>query len=273
MMKIQDIRAREILDSRGNPTIEVDVILENGVWGRAAVPSGASTGSFEAWELRDGDSKRFNGKGVLQAVAFVNGEIKQMVAGRDGSDQRGLDEALIALDGTENKKRLGANSILSVSLATARAAATSQKMPLYAYFQSFSRVKRPLLLPLPLCNIINGGKHADGSTDIQEFMIAPVGFSSFREGLRGVTEIFHSLKKVLETAGYVAPYFDGCSSYPKDGTNSYSPELVLISPGKKMRSKDTFSFGIGRSNDISPNLSYEAFAGPLVCFHALTLIC
>jgi enolase len=202
MMKIQDIRAREILDSRGNPTIEVDVILENGVWGRAAVPSGASTGSFEAWELRDGDSKRFNGKGVLQAVAFVNGEIKQMVAGRDGSDQRGLDEALIALDGTENKKRLGANSILSVSLATARAAATSQKMPLYAYFQSFSRVKRPLLLPLPLCNIINGGKHADGSTDIQEFMIAPVGFSSFREGLRGVTEIFHSLKKVLETAGY-----------------------------------------------------------------------
>ncbi len=201
-MKITDVHAREILDSRGNPTIEADITLADGTLGRAAVPSGASTGSFEAWELRDGDKNRFGGKGVFQAVSFVNTEIKKLVIGRDAEDQRGLDEALIALDGTENKKRLGANAILSVSLATAHATAHSKKIPLYSYFQSLSKVRRPLSLPLPLCNIINGGKHADGSTDIQEFMIAPVGFSTFHDGLRGMTEVFHSLKKVLSEKNY-----------------------------------------------------------------------
>ncbi len=264
-MKITDVRAREILDSRGNPTIEADVILEDGTVGRAAVPSGASTGSFEAWELRDGDKQRFNGKGVLHAVAFVNGEIKHAVVGRDAGDQRGLDEALIALDGMGNKKRLGANAILSVSLAAARAFATSQKMPLYAYFQSLSRVKRPFLLPLPLCNIINGGKHADGSTDIQEFMVAPVGFSSFREGLRGLTEVLHPLKKVLEAAGLGTTVGDEGGFAPHvRGGNAEALELIsqaIAKAGYTLGKDFVFALDVASSELFKDNAYHLAREG------------
>lgn len=199
-MKIRELRAREILDSRGNPTIEADVISESGGFGRAAVPSGASTGLLEAHELRDGD-ERYGGKGTLKAVENVRGEIALSLIGTD-FNQASLDAALIALDGTENKSRLGANAILAVSLAFARAVAIDQKLPLYEYIQSLCSQKRPLLLPTPMCNIINGGKHAAGSTDIQEFMVMPVGAATFSEGLRTCTEIFQALKKVLESKGH-----------------------------------------------------------------------
>jgi len=201
-MKIKSILAREILDSRGNPTIEADVMTESGVVGRAAVPSGASTGSLEAHELRDGDKKRYRGKGVLQAVENVRGEIARTVVGMRVDDQAALDKKLIELDGTKNKSRLGANAILAVSLGAARAAALARGAPLFEYIGSLSRLKRPICLPLPQCNIINGGKHAAGSTDIQEFMIMPVGAPSFREGLRMSAEVFHALKKVLEQRSY-----------------------------------------------------------------------
>ncbi len=201
-MQIQSIKAREILDSRGNPTVEADVILENGIMGRAAVPSGASTGSHEAHELRDEDAKRYGGKGVQKAVENVRGEIQKALVGKDVTDQKGLDDAMIALDGTPNKSRLGANAILAVSLAAARAAAQAQNVPLFQYVHGLSRVKREMTLPLPMCNIINGGKHAAGSTDIQEFMVLPIGASSFSEALRMQTEVFHALKKVLVGKGY-----------------------------------------------------------------------
>ncbi len=201
-MKISSIHAREILDSRGNPTIETDIILEDGSMGRASVPSGASTGSHEALELRDDDSKRFSGRGVLNAIRNVNMEIAGNVAGKDVESQKALDDALIALDGTEHKSRLGANAILSVSMAFAHASAASQKLPLFRYVHTLSEVKKDIVLPLPLCNIINGGKHAAGSTDIQEYMIAPIGFSAFHEALRASAEVFHSLKNVLESHGY-----------------------------------------------------------------------
>lgn len=226
-MNIANIVAREILDSRGNPTIEADVTLSDGTIGRAAVPSGASTGSFEAWELRDNDSHRFGGKGVTHAVAHVNGEIKRAIIGLDATDQRSLDAQLIALDGTENKKRFGANAILATSLAVAHASAQSQHTPLYQYIQSLSSVHRPFTLPLPLCNIINGGKHAAGSTDIQEFMIAPIGFSSFHEALRALTEVFHALKKVLHAKGYSTTVGDEGGYAPRvSGGNAEALELI-----------------------------------------------
>ncbi len=200
-MKITQVTARQILDSRGNPTVEADVTLESGVMGRAAVPSGASTGSHEAVELRDG-GRDWGGKGVRQAVDHVTGEIATATTGLDASDQAGLDRILIELDGTSNKHRLGANAILAVSLAAAKAAATQRGLPLWEHVQSLAEGIQDPILPLPMMNIINGGKHAAGSTDIQEFMIMPVGARDFNHALQMGTEIFHALGKVLATAGY-----------------------------------------------------------------------
>ena len=197
---IKDIRAREILDSRGNPTIEADVILADGTMGRAAAPSGASTGSREALELRDGDKDRYMGKGVKKAVANVNSQIRSALMDKDVTEQQAIDDAMIALDGTENKESLGANAMLAVSLATAKAAAKSQSLPLHQYIANL-RNQTSLTMPVPMMNIINGGEHADNTVDIQEFMIEPVGFSSFSEALRAGTEIFHSLKSVLKSQG------------------------------------------------------------------------
>ena len=193
MSYITDITAREILDSRGNPTVEVEVVLDDGSWGRAAVPSGASTGAFEAVELRDGDSARYLGKGVLGAVQNINEIIAPEVIGMEATDQRAIDEFLIELDGTPNKGRLGANAILGVSLAVAKAAAESCELTLYSYIGGCNAS----MLPVPMMNILNGGVHADNNVDLQEFMIMPVGASTFAEGLRMCTEIYHTLKKVL----------------------------------------------------------------------------
>jgi enolase len=198
MTAIVDVIGREILDSRGNPTVEVDVVLEDGTRGRAAVPSGASTGAHEAVELRDGDKKRYLGKGVQKAVAAVNGEIFDAVGGMDAEQQAKIDETLIALDGTPNKGRLGANAILGVSLATAKAAAIASDLPLYRYVGGTSA----RLLPAPMMNIVNGGVHADNPIDFQEFMIMPIGAPSFREALRWGVEVFQTLKKALSDAGH-----------------------------------------------------------------------
>ena len=200
-MKIQQVTARQILDSRGNPTVEADVTLENGVMGRAAVPSGASTGTNEAVELRDG-GPAWGGKGVMKAVEHVRGEIADAIVGRDVDDQAGLDQAMIELDGTDNKGRLGANAMLAVSLAAAKAAALAKDIALWEHVQGLAEGIQDPTLPLPMMNIINGGKHAAGSTDIQEFMIMPVGASTFTEGLRMGTEVFHALAKVLTKTGY-----------------------------------------------------------------------
>ncbi|WP_435978928.1 phosphopyruvate hydratase [Psychrobacter sp. DM4] len=197
---IKDIRAREILDSRGNPTIEADVILADGTIGRAAAPSGASTGSREALELRDGDKDRYMGRGVKKAVANVNSQIRSALMDKDVTEQQAIDDAMIALDGTENKDNLGANAMLAVSLAVAKAAAKSQSLPLHQYIANL-RNQTSLTMPVPMMNIINGGEHADNTVDIQEFMIEPVGFTSFSEALRAGTEIFHSLKSVLRSQG------------------------------------------------------------------------
>ncbi|MGO9817055.1 MAG: phosphopyruvate hydratase [Acidocella sp.] len=198
MTAIADIVAREILDSRGNPTVEVDVLLESGAFGRAAVPSGASTGAHEAVELRDGDKSRYNGKGVLKAIESVEGEILDTILGLDAEDQVGIDNILIELDGTPNKSRLGANAILGVSMALAKAAAADNGMPLYRYIGGVSA----RTLPVPMMNIVNGGQHADNPIDIQEFMIQPVGASSIAEAVRIGAEIFHTLKKALHDAGH-----------------------------------------------------------------------
>jgi enolase len=197
MSAIVDVIAREILDSRGNPTVEADVLLESGVLGRAAVPSGASTGSKEAVELRDGDARRYGGKGVLKAVENINTEICEAVIGVDATEQSFVDKALVELDGTENKSRLGANAILAVSLAVAKAAAEESGLPLHRYLGGAGA----MAMPVPMMNVINGGAHADNSLDMQEFMIVPVGFSSFREALRCGAEVFHALKKGLAERG------------------------------------------------------------------------
>jgi enolase len=197
MKKIAKVLAREIIDSRGNPTVEVDVTLKDGSFGRAAVPSGASTGSYEAVELRDDDKKRYGGKGVLKAVSNVNTEIKKVIVGKE-FDQRSLDKKMIELDGTENKGRLGANAILGVSMAFAHACAKSDKTPLYKYFKKIGKTGKDFSLPVPMMNIINGGKHAENSTDLQEFMIMPIGAKTFAEALRMGAETFHALKKILK---------------------------------------------------------------------------
>ena len=201
-MKITSIKGRQIIDSRGNPTVEADVILENGSLGRAAVPSGASTGSHEAIELRDLDKKIYGGKGGRTAVGNINTEINNTLRGMNGFDQKGIDTALIALDGTANKSRLGANAILAVSLATAKAAAAAKNISLFRYVGALEGITDPRLLPIPMMNIINGGKHAAGSTDIQEFMVVPMGAQSFSEALHMGTNIFHALGKILHEKGY-----------------------------------------------------------------------
>jgi enolase 1/2/3 len=201
MTKIANIKAREVLDSRGNPTVEADVILENGTVGSACAPSGASTGSREALELRDGDTSRYLGKGVLKAVEAVNTRIRDALIGKDAADQRELDQVMLDLDGTENKANLGANAILAVSLAAAKAAAISLGKPLYAHIADLNGTPGKYSMPVPMMNILNGGEHADNNVDIQEFMVQPVATKTFAEGLRVGAEIFHSLKKVLKAQG------------------------------------------------------------------------
>lgn len=230
-MKIAKIHARQILDSRGNPTVECDVILEDGTMGRAAVPSGASTGTNEAVELRDGDKTTYLGKGVLKAVANVNGEIADAIVGMDAADQKALDEKMIALDGTPNKGRLGANAILSVSLASAKANALHEKKPLFAYIQALANdqgsMTNDYLLPLPMMNIINGGQHASFATDIQEFMIVCIGAKTFSDTIRMGSEVFHHLAKVLKEAGYPTTVGDegGYAPRVKQG-NEEALELI-----------------------------------------------
>ncbi|KJK20379.1 phosphopyruvate hydratase [Pseudomonas sp. NPDC087612] len=201
MAKIVDIKGREVLDSRGNPTVEADVLLDNGIIGSACAPSGASTGSREALELRDGDKSRYMGKGVLKAVANINGPIRDLLLGKDPVDQKALDRAMIELDGTENKAKLGANAILAVSLAAAKAAAQDQDLPLYAHIANLNGTPGQYSMPVPMMNIINGGEHADNNVDIQEFMVQPVGAKTFSDALRMGTEIFHHLKAVLKARG------------------------------------------------------------------------
>jgi enolase len=221
---IRKVQAREILDSRGNPTVEVEVILADGAFGRAAVPSGASTGVYEALELRDGDKGRYQGKGVLKAVGHVNTEISEAVHGLDALDQAGVDGAMLALDGTEYKNKLGANAVLGVSLAVARAAAASVKSPLYRYLGGASAN----LLPVPMFNILNGGVHANWqSTDLQEFMIAPIGAPSFREALRWGAETYHALKSVLKSGGFTTGVGDEGGFAPAFKTNADAVETIL----------------------------------------------
>ncbi len=220
---IEAIVAREVLDSRGNPTIEVDVRLESGDVGRAIVPSGASTGAHEALELRDGDASRYNGKGVLKAVRAVNEDIAEALIGFDAADQIGLDQELIALDGTPNKSKLGANAILGVSLAAAKAAAAAFGLPLYRYLGGM----HAHVLPVPMMNIMNGGQHATNSTDFQEFMIMPVGAESFREGLRWGAEIYHALKKVIHDRGFSTTVGDEGGFAPSLPTNDAPLQLIM----------------------------------------------
>ncbi|MBT1064943.1 phosphopyruvate hydratase [Bowmanella sp. Y26] len=201
MSQISKIIGREVMDSRGNPTVEADVYLTSGAWGRACAPSGASTGSREALELRDGDKSRYLGKGVLKAVAAVNNDIQAALLGKDSHDQQAIDAVMIALDGTENKEKLGANAILAVSLANAKAAAMDKNIPLYQHIAELNGTPGQYSMPVPMMNIINGGEHADNNVDIQEFMVQPVGAANFREALRMGAEIFHSLKKVLSAKG------------------------------------------------------------------------
>jgi enolase len=223
MSTIKDVMGREILDSRGNPTVEADVLLEDGSMGRAAVPSGASTGTREAVELRDGDAGRFQGKGVTRAVANVNGEIRTAVVGMDAADQAGVDSRMIELDGSDNKGRLGANAVLAVSLATAQAQARSAGLPLYRYL----RPDGPFQLPVPMMNIINGGVHASNSVDLQEFMIVPVGAPSLRDAVRYGAEVFHALKSVLAGRGLSTTVGDEGGFAPDLTSNESAIEVIL----------------------------------------------
>ena len=223
MARIAEVRGREIIDSRGNPTVEADVILDNGVLGRAAVPSGASTGSREAVELRDGDKSRYAGKGVRKAVQNVNSELRAVVLGRDPLDQAGLDAVMISLDGSDNKSRLGANALLAISLATAHAAARASGKGLYQYLAA----GRAPVLPVPMMNIINGGAHANNSLDIQEFMILPVGAKSLSEAVRCGAEIFHTLKQLLNDRGLTTAVGDEGGFAPDLPSNAAALELIL----------------------------------------------
>ncbi len=225
--KIKKIMGREILDSRGNPTVEAEVILESGVKAFACVPSGASTGSREALELRDKDPKRFAGKGVLKAVGYVNTEIQAQLINHDVRDQAGIDAAMIKLDGTENKDRLGANAILAVSMACARVAAMAQNKALYEHLHEISHTKQAYVLPVPMMNIINGGAHADNNIDVQEFMIVPVGAPSFKEALRYGAEVFHVLKKVLHDKGMNTSVGDEGGFAPNLSSNGMALDLIL----------------------------------------------
>ena len=223
MSAIVDIVGREILDSRGNPTVECDVLLESGTMGRAAVPSGASTGSREAIELRDGDKSRYLGKGVLKAVEFINTEIAEAVLGLDASEQAFLDKTLIDLDGTENKSRLGANAMLAVSMAVARAAAEESGLPLYRYFGGMGRMQ----MPVPMMNVVNGGAHANNNLDLQELMIIPIGAPSFREALRYGAEVFHALKKILHDKGMSVAVGDEGGFAPNVPNHEAAIQMIL----------------------------------------------
>ncbi len=225
--KIIRIHARQVIDSRGNPTVEADVILDGGALGRAAVPSGASTGEHEALELRDGDKSKYLGKGVLKAVANINTEIAKSIAGFDAADQRALDHKMIALDGTPTKSRLGANAILAVSMAAARAAAIALKQPLYKYLSRYSTDTSANLLPCPMMNILNGGAHADSSVDFQEFMVMPVGAPSLSEALRWGVEVFHALKTALKKHGYSTAVGDEGGFAPSCKSNEEAIQIVL----------------------------------------------
>jgi enolase len=225
--KITAVHGREILDSRGNPTVEADVRLEGGILGRAAVPSGASTGEHEAIELRDGDKSRYLGKGVQKAVAHVNAEIAKAVTGLDASDQRALDRRMIEADGTPNKSNFGANAILAVSMAAARAAASAAGQPLYKYLAKYSTNTSANILPVPMMNILNGGAHADNSVDVQEFMVMPLGAPNFREALRWGVEVFHNLKAVLKKNGYSTAVGDEGGFAPNLKSNEEALERVL----------------------------------------------
>jgi enolase len=227
MSAIVDVVAREILDSRGNPTVEADVLLESGVMGRAAVPSGASTGSREAMELRDGDKRRYGGKGVLKAIEFVNTEISEAIVGLDAAEQAFIDKTLIDLDGSDNKSRLGANGLLAVSMATAKAAAEEAGLPLYRYFGGSGAMR----MPVPLMNVINGGAHANNKLDMQEMMIVPVGQSSFREALRCGAEIFQALKRLIDSKGMSTSVGDEGGFAPDLPTHAAALDLLVQAIG------------------------------------------
>lgn len=228
MSQIKQIRAREILDSRGNPTVEADVVLTSGSWGRAAVPSGASTGEHEAVELRDEDKKRYIGKGVLKAVANIHDKIAPVVKGLDAGDQKKLDQTMCQLDGSPNKAVLGANAILAVSMASCRASASEQQKPLYEHIRSvFNLSFKNYIMPVPLMNILNGGKHADNNVDLQEFMIVPVKEGSFRDAIRIGVEIFHSLKGVLKHKGYSTSVGDEGGFAPNLGSNEEALQVIV----------------------------------------------
>jgi len=238
-VKISKVVGRQILDSRGNPTVEVDIVLDNGFLARSAVPSGASTGEFEACELRDGNKKVYLGKGVLKAVEAVNGPIAKLLKGKNPLNQRELDEAMIALDGTSNKSKLGANALLGASMAITVAAANVSKMPLWKYIGKLHKNKE-FVLPTPMANIINGGKHADNKIDFQEFMIMPVGAKTFSEGLQWITEVFHALKTILKKGGHVTAVGDE-GGFAPNLTNDESLEVVMqaitaagYKPGKQI---------------------------------------
>ena len=238
-VKISKVIGRQILDSRGNPTVEVDIVLDNGFLARAAVPSGASTGEFEACELRDGNKKVYLGKGVLKAVAAVNGPIATLLKGKNPLNQRELDDAMIALDGTQNKSKLGANALLGASMAITVAAANVSKMPLWKYIAKLHKNKE-FVLPTPMANIINGGKHADNLIDFQEFMIMPVGAKTFSEGLQWITEVFHALKSILKKGGHVTAVGDE-GGFAPNLTNDQALEVVMqaitaagYKPGKQI---------------------------------------
>jgi enolase len=241
MSAIVDIVGREILDSRGNPTVECDVLLESGTMGRAAVPSGASTGSREAIELRDGDKGRYLGKGVLRAVEHINTEISEAVLGLDAAEQAFLDKTIIELDGTDNKSRLGANAMLAVSMATARAAAEESGLPLYRYFGGMGRMS----LPVPMMNVINGGAHANNNLDLQELMIIPVGAPTFREALRYGAEVFHALKKILDAKGLPTSVGDEGGFAPNVASHEAAIQLILEAIDKAgYRAGEQISIGL-----------------------------
>ena len=225
--KITKVYARQVLDSRGNPTVEADVYVGSSARGRAAVPSGASTGEHEALELRDGDKSKYLGKGVRKAVANANAEIAEAVVGLDAGDQRALDRRMLELDGTPTKSRLGANAILAVSMAAARAAAAAENLPLYKYLARYSADKSANLLPCPMMNILNGGAHADSSVDFQEFMVMPVGAPNFSEGLRWGVEVFHALKSALTKHGYSTAVGDEGGFAPSCKSNEEAIQIVL----------------------------------------------
>ncbi|MGD0840496.1 MAG: phosphopyruvate hydratase [Candidatus Acidiferrales bacterium] len=259
--RITRVSAREIIDSRGNPTVEADVVLDGGIMGRAAVPSGASTGEHEAIELRDGDKSRYLGKGVLHAVANVNGPLAKAVIGLDPTDQKALDRKMIEADGTPTKAKLGANAILAVSMAAARAAASSEHLPLYKYLARFSSDHSANILPVPMMNILNGGAHADNSVDFQEFMAMPIGAKTFSEALRMGVETFHNLKAVLKKRGYSTAVGDEGGFAPNLKSNEEAVEVILeaitaagYTPGKQ----------VALSIDPAASEFYDAASGKYV---------